>query len=76
LDTEVMSQGQLHFGELVSVEEVNGVAFDVVDIDRSELVNQHPCHLAVDLQLGPVDRGPSRGRGRDDSDHRERRVRW
>jgi len=33
LDTEVMSQGQLDFGELVSVQEVDGVACDVVDID-------------------------------------------
>ena len=68
LDTEVMSQGQLDFGKLVSIEEVDGVANDVADVDRPDLVDQHLRDSTPDLQLGAVDRGPSRTRGGDDRD--------
>jgi len=33
LYTEVVSQGDLDFGKLVSTEEVDWVAYDVLDID-------------------------------------------
>lgn len=66
-----MSQGLLDFSKFVSVEEVDEVACDVVDIDRSDLVDQHPCRLTPDLELGAVDGASSRGRGGDDSQDRE-----
>ena len=76
LYTKVVSQGELDFGKLVSIEEVDGVAYDVADIDRPDLVDQHPRHSTPDFQLGAVDRGSSRARGGDHSHDRERRVRW
>jgi hypothetical protein len=66
LYTKVVSQGELDFGELVSIEEVDGIAYDLVDIDRPDLVDQDPRSSSPDLQLGAVDRGPSRARGGDD----------
>ena len=67
LYTKIVSQGDLDFGKLVSIEEVDGVAYDVVDIDRPDLVDQHPRDSTPYLQLGAVDRRPSRARGGDDS---------
>jgi len=76
LCSEVVSQGQLDFGELVSIEEADGVAYDVGDIDRPDLVDKHARRSTPDLQPRAVDRTPSRARGGDDSHDRERRVRW
>lgn len=50
-----MGQGEFNFGELVSGQVVDWVAHDEVDVDRSNLVDQHPGGPAGDLELGPMD---------------------
>src|SRR4051794_28647274 len=42
LDSEVLGERQLDLGELISSEEVDGVARHVVDVDRPDLVDQEP----------------------------------
>src|SRR5262249_30750683 len=70
--TEVAGDRVLDFGEFVAVEVVDRVAHDVVGVDTTDLVDEEPGLLAVDLEGRPEDRGLSGGRGRNDRGHAPR----
>src|SRR5262249_33813547 len=73
---EVAGDGVLDFGELVAVEVVGRVADEVVGVDASDLVDEEPGLLAVDLQGRPEDGRLSGGRGGNDRGHAPRHRTW
>ena len=59
-----MGKGELDLGELVSRQVVDRVANDVVDVDRSNLVDQHSGRPTGDVNLGAVTEDPAEVEGR------------
>ena len=54
-----MGKGVLDLGELVSGQVVDWIANDVVDVDRSNTVDQHSGRSAGNLELGRCTDGPA-----------------
>src|SRR5579875_3005313 len=61
LDSEVVGQCELDLCEPSSCQVVDGVAHDIVDVDRANLVDQHPRRPTGDFKLGAVNRRAGRG---------------